>query len=79
MESSGVCRLHQKESLILPMLEHPGKNGTMVVHRKGKPASTGYEVMENFGKYSFIKFDLIYRSHPSDPRAYERNRTSHFM
>src|SRR6202140_518501 len=27
----------------LPMLEHPGKNGTMIVHRKGKPASTGYE------------------------------------
>jgi 23S rRNA pseudouridine955/2504/2580 synthase/23S rRNA pseudouridine1911/1915/1917 synthase len=43
----------------LPMLEHPGKNGTMVVHRKGKPASTGYEVMENFGKYSLIKFDLF--------------------
>src|SRR4030095_4226522 len=31
----------------LPMLEHPGKNGTMVIHRKGKAASTGYEVMEN--------------------------------
>src|SRR5450755_1376085 len=43
----------------LPMLEHPGKNGTMVVHRKGKPASTGYEVMENFGKYSFLKFNLF--------------------
>jgi 23S rRNA pseudouridine1911/1915/1917 synthase len=42
----------------LPMLEHPGKNGTMVVHRKGKPASTGFEVMESFGKYSFLKFDL---------------------
>jgi 23S rRNA pseudouridine1911/1915/1917 synthase len=43
----------------LPMLEHPGKNGTMIVHRKGKAASTGYEVLENFGKYSFIKFDLF--------------------
>jgi 23S rRNA pseudouridine1911/1915/1917 synthase len=42
----------------LPMLEHPGKNGMMVVNRKGKPASTGYEVLENFGKYSLIKFDL---------------------
>lgn len=42
----------------LPMLEHPGKNGTMVVHRKGKPASTGYEVVENFGKYSFLRFHL---------------------
>jgi len=42
----------------LPILEHPGKNGMMVVNRKGKPASTGYEVMENFGKYSLLKFDL---------------------
>jgi 23S rRNA pseudouridine1911/1915/1917 synthase len=42
----------------LPMTEHPSKNGTMVVHRKGKSASTGFEVLENFGKYSFIKFDL---------------------
>jgi 23S rRNA pseudouridine1911/1915/1917 synthase len=43
----------------LPMFEHPGKNGTMVVNRKGKPASTGYEVIENFGKYSFLKFELF--------------------
>jgi 23S rRNA pseudouridine1911/1915/1917 synthase len=43
----------------LPMLEHPGKNGKMVVGRKGKPAATGYEVMENFGKYSLLRFDLF--------------------
>jgi 23S rRNA pseudouridine1911/1915/1917 synthase len=43
----------------LPMFEHPGKNGTMVVNRKGKPASTGFEVVENFGKYSFLKFQLF--------------------
>jgi 23S rRNA pseudouridine1911/1915/1917 synthase len=43
----------------LPMLEHPAKNGTMIVHRKGKTASTCYEVMENFGKYAFVKFDLF--------------------
>jgi len=43
----------------LPMFEHPGKNGTMVVNRKGKPASTGYEVLENFGKYAFMKFELF--------------------
>jgi 23S rRNA pseudouridine1911/1915/1917 synthase len=43
----------------LPMLEHPGKNGTMVVNRKGKAAATGFEVMENFGKYSLLKFNLF--------------------
>jgi 23S rRNA pseudouridine955/2504/2580 synthase/23S rRNA pseudouridine1911/1915/1917 synthase len=42
----------------LPMQEHPAKNGTMVVNRKGKPASTGFEVVEDFGKYSLLKFDL---------------------
>jgi 23S rRNA pseudouridine1911/1915/1917 synthase len=42
----------------LPMLEHPAKNGTMIVHRKGKAATTGFEVMENYGKYAFVKFDL---------------------
>jgi len=43
----------------LPILEHPAKNGSMVVHRKGKAASTGYELLEDFGKYAFIKFDLF--------------------
>jgi 23S rRNA pseudouridine955/2504/2580 synthase/23S rRNA pseudouridine1911/1915/1917 synthase len=47
-----------KSLIELPMLEHPAKNGTMIVHRKGKAASTGYEVMENFGKYAFVKFNL---------------------
>ncbi len=42
----------------LPMMEHPAKNGTMIIHRKGKPASTGFEVLENFGKYALMKFDL---------------------
>jgi len=43
----------------LPMMEHPGKNGTMVVNRKGKPASTGYEIVKNFGRYSLIEFNLF--------------------
>lgn len=42
----------------LPMLEHPAKNGTMIVHRKGKAASTGYELLENLGRYALLKFDL---------------------
>jgi 23S rRNA pseudouridine1911/1915/1917 synthase len=48
----------KKGIIELPMLEHPGKNGKMVVNRKGKPAATGYELIENFGKYSLLKFDL---------------------
>jgi 23S rRNA pseudouridine1911/1915/1917 synthase len=43
----------------LPIMEHPSKNGTMIIHRKGKSASTGYEVLENFGKYALMRFDLF--------------------
>jgi 23S rRNA pseudouridine1911/1915/1917 synthase len=50
--------ISMKGIIELPMQEHPAKNGTMIVHRKGKPASTGYEVTENFGRYSLLKFDL---------------------
>jgi len=42
-----------------PIQEHPAKNGTMIVHRKGKMASTGYEIIENFGRYAFLRFDLF--------------------
>ena len=42
-----------------PIAEHPAKNGTMIVHRKGKPAVTGYEVLQDFGRYSLVKFDLF--------------------
>jgi 23S rRNA pseudouridine1911/1915/1917 synthase len=49
--SSGVIEL--------PMMEHPGKNGTMVVNRKGKHASTGYEVLENLGRFALMKFNLF--------------------
>ncbi|HYC29974.1 MAG TPA: pseudouridine synthase, partial [Chitinophagaceae bacterium] len=31
-----------------PIAEHPAKKGTMMVHRKGKPSLTEYEVIEDF-------------------------------
>jgi 23S rRNA pseudouridine1911/1915/1917 synthase len=42
-----------------PIAEHPAKDGSMTVHRRGKPAVTGYEVLEDFGRYSLLKFDLF--------------------
>jgi 23S rRNA pseudouridine955/2504/2580 synthase/23S rRNA pseudouridine1911/1915/1917 synthase len=42
-----------------PIAEHPARNGTMIIHRKGKPAVTGFEVIEDFGRFSFLKFDLF--------------------
>jgi 23S rRNA pseudouridine955/2504/2580 synthase/23S rRNA pseudouridine1911/1915/1917 synthase len=42
-----------------PIAEHPAKDGSMTVHRRGRPAVTGYEVLEDFGRYSLLKFDLF--------------------
>lgn len=42
-----------------PIAEHPAKDGSMMIHRRGKPAATGYQVLEDFGRYSLVKFDLF--------------------
>jgi 23S rRNA pseudouridine1911/1915/1917 synthase len=41
-----------------PIMEHPAKNGTMIVHRKGKVAITDYELLEGFQQYSFLHFRI---------------------
>lgn len=45
-------------SISAPISEHPARNGTMIVHRKGKESLTDYEVMESFGVYSWVKFRI---------------------
>ncbi len=42
-----------------PLAEHFAKNGTMIVHRNGKPSITNYELIENFGIYSFVQFHIL--------------------
>ena len=42
-----------------PIAEHPAQNGTMIVHRNGKPSVTEYEMLEDFGIYSFVQFRLL--------------------
>ncbi|MGB8192495.1 MAG: RluA family pseudouridine synthase [Chitinophagaceae bacterium] len=42
-----------------PIAEHPGKKGTMMVHRKGKPSFTEYKVVEEFGVYSWMEFKIL--------------------
>ncbi len=41
-----------------PIAEHPAKNGTMVVNRKGKMAVTHYKVLEAFNHYSLLEFNI---------------------
>jgi 23S rRNA pseudouridine1911/1915/1917 synthase len=38
--------------------EHPARNGTMIIHRKGKDALTDYEVLEEFGPYTWMQFRI---------------------
>jgi 23S rRNA pseudouridine955/2504/2580 synthase/23S rRNA pseudouridine1911/1915/1917 synthase len=48
----------KKGTIDAPIGEHPGKNGTMIIHRRGKPALTEYEVLEDFGIYSWLQFRI---------------------
>jgi 23S rRNA pseudouridine1911/1915/1917 synthase len=41
-----------------PIMEHPARDGRMIVHQKGKEAITDYEVLEAFGIYSFLQFRI---------------------
>lgn len=42
------------------IMEHPVLKGKMIVNQKqGKPSQTEYEVIHNFGKYSFVQFKLL--------------------
>jgi 23S rRNA pseudouridine955/2504/2580 synthase/23S rRNA pseudouridine1911/1915/1917 synthase len=38
--------------------EHPARKGIMVISKKGKPSVTDYEVVEDYGLYSLIKFHI---------------------
>jgi 23S rRNA pseudouridine1911/1915/1917 synthase len=48
----------QKETIDLPIMEHPTKPGVMVINRRGKAALTDYEVKETIGPYSLLQFRI---------------------
>lgn len=41
-----------------PLAEHPAQKGLMVVHSKGKPSQTGFEVLEANKNFSLLSFQL---------------------
>lgn len=49
----------QEGTIDAAILEHPGKNGLMVVNRKGKESITNYKVVKDFKKYSIVEFDIL--------------------
>ncbi|MEO6188842.1 MAG: RluA family pseudouridine synthase [Ginsengibacter sp.] len=48
----------KKGSINEPIIEHPYKKGMMTVTKKGKPSLTDYEVVEDYGNYSLVQFDI---------------------
>lgn len=41
-----------------PIAEHPVKKGMMAISKKGKPSLTNYEVVEDYGIYSLVRFEI---------------------
>lgn len=48
----------KKGTIDAPVMEHTVKKGQMVINRKGKEAITDYEVLEDFGIYSWMQFRI---------------------
>lgn len=50
--------IKESGSVDAPIMEHPAKNGKMVIHAKGKPSLTDYDVVERFRLYTWMKFQI---------------------
>ncbi|HWK02121.1 MAG TPA: RluA family pseudouridine synthase [Puia sp.] len=48
----------KKGSIDAGLMEHPVKPGVMVVNKKGKASLTDYEVQEELGLYSLVRFQI---------------------
>ena len=49
---------NKKGSVDGPIAEHSVKRGMMIIHQRGKEAQTDYEVIEGFGIYSWMQFQI---------------------
>ncbi len=47
-----------KGSINLAIAEHPVKKGLMTINKNGKEALTDYEVLKDFGIYSWVQFQI---------------------
>lgn len=48
----------KQKTINAPIAENTMKRGVMIIHQRGKPAVTDYEVLEDFGKFSFVQFRI---------------------
>ncbi len=47
---------NQSGTINLPIAENMVTRGTMIINRRGKESITDYQVLENFGSYSWMQF-----------------------
>jgi 23S rRNA pseudouridine1911/1915/1917 synthase len=50
--------MNKNGSIDAPIMEAPGKTTLMMTHNKGKASLTDYEVLEEFGQFSWLKFQI---------------------
>lgn len=48
----------KQKTIDAPIAENTVKRGVMIIHQRGKPAVTDYEVLEEFGKFSLLQFRI---------------------
>lgn len=49
---------NEQGSIDAPIAENMVKRGTMIIHRRGKPALTDYKVLQNFRLYTWMQFQI---------------------
>lgn len=48
----------KKKTIDAPIAENMMKRGVMLIHQRGKQSITDYEVLEEFGKFSLLRFRI---------------------
>ena len=50
--------LQTEGSVDAPIIEHPTKKSTYTTHQKGKPSRTDFQVLKQYGLYSWMQFQI---------------------
>ena len=51
--------MNRQGTVDIPIMEAPGKTTLMMTNKKGKPSITNYNVLEEFGLYSLVQFQIL--------------------
>lgn len=50
--------MNREGRIDVPIMEAPGKSTLMITNKKGKPSVTDYKVLDEFGLYSWVQFQI---------------------